>query len=261
MLGIKVTKAHGTHNHFLILYSNDQELRNKKTIQKIVSQAKAGRIDGVLILSDSPGIDFKMDYYNNDGTWETMCANGARCAALYMYSKGYVKNTKMRFEAGDGIHVAEIIEDNYVRLQMTQPKYCSSKIELLGITGFHIDSGATHFTVEYPQIDNDTVKTLGSEIRYHETFKPRGINVNFYEVIDSNSIYVKTYEKGIEDLMMSCGSGSVACAFHLSMIGEIQSPVMVHVLGGTLQIEFSENWEEVWLSGPTNIENSIEIDC
>ena len=75
----------------------------------------------------------------------------------------------MRFEAGDGIHVAEIIEDNYVRLQMTQPKYCSGKIELLGIAGFQIDSGATHFAVEYPQIDNDTVKTLGSEIRYHDT--------------------------------------------------------------------------------------------
>ena len=257
---IKITKAHGTHNHFLILYSNDQELQNKAAIQTIISQSKVGRIDGVLILSDSTDLDFKMDYYNNDGTWETMCANGARCAVLYMHSKGYIKNTKMRFEAGDGIHVAEIIEDNYVRLQMTQPKYCSGKIELLGIAGFHIDSGATHFAVEYPQIDNDTVKTLGSEIRYHDTFKPRGINVNFYEVIDPNSIYVKTYEKGIEDLMMSCGSGSVACAFHLSQIRKIKSPLKVHVLGGELEIEFDKNWNNVWLSGPAVIKESIEIN-
>ena len=143
------------------MYSNDKELQNKEAIQTIISQSKVGRIDGVLILSDSPDFDFKMDYYNNDGTWETMCANGARCAVLYMHSKGYIKNMKMRFEAGDGIHVAEILKKDYVRLQMTPPKYCSNEIKLLGISGFHVDSGATHFVVEYPKIDNETVKKLG----------------------------------------------------------------------------------------------------
>ena len=159
---------------------------------------------------------------------------------LYAYNEGLTDKKKMRFEAGDGIHVAEILKEDYVGLQMTPTKYCSDEIKLLGISGFHVDSGATHFVVEYPKINNETVKKLGSEIRYDEVFKPRGINVNFFEVLDAHSIYVKTYEKGVEELMMSCGSGSVACAYHLFKVCKIQSPLTVHVLGGKLKIKFSD---------------------
>ena len=258
---INVSKCHGTENHFLIFYSNEKKMHSPKFILSLINQDQSERVDGVLILSDAPSVDFKMDYYNNDGTWETMCANGARCAVLYMHSKGYVKNKKMRFEAGDGLHNAEVIDSKYVKIQMSTPKYCSGKIEILEIEGFHVDSGAPHFTVEYPQIDNETVKILGSEIRHHETFKPRGINVNFYEFVNLSSIYVKTYEKGVEDMMRSCGSGAVACAYHLSTKEKIKSPLSVHVPGGELQIEYSKNWEEVWLIGPAVIENSFDINC
>ena len=256
---IKATKANGTQNHFLIFYSNNKDLHSKKIIKKLISQTNFERIDGAIILSDKENLDFKMDYYNNDGTWETMCANGARCAALYMYSMGHIQNKKIKFEAGDGIHLAEIEGPNDVRLQMKTPQYCSDEIRLLGVSGFHVDSGATHFVINYPKIDNETAKKLGSKIRYNEAFKPRGINVNFYEILDAHSIYVKTYEKGIESLMMSCGSGSVACAYHLSQIRKIQPPLKVHVLGGELEINFNKNWENVWLSGPAEIEESIEI--
>ena len=256
---INVTKSNGTQNHFLIIHSNDKSIHDKNAIVKIVKGSKVGRIDGVLILSDSDSVDFKMDYYNNDGTWETMCANGARCAALYMYDKNLVTSEKMLFEAGDGNHEAEIIGANNVKLKMTTPKYCSDKIDLLGVSGFHIDSGATHFAVEYNNIDDDTVKDLGFKIRYDKIFEPRGINVNFYEVINSHEISVKTYEKGIEDLMMSCGSGSVACAFHLSKVGTIESPVHVHVIGGKLQIDFEKDWQNVWISGHAEIEGDLSI--
>ncbi|MAX10557.1 MAG: diaminopimelate epimerase [Candidatus Marinimicrobia bacterium] len=257
---IEATKANGTQNHFLILYSNNKNLHNKEVIQKLISKTDFKRVDGAIILSDKENLDFKMDYYNNDGTWETMCANGARCAVLYMYRKGHIKNKKMKFEAGDGLHLAEIENSNTVKLQMSIPKYCSDKIELLGVSGFHVDSGATHFVIDYPKIDNQKVKDLGSQIRYHEKFGERGINVDFYDILDSHTIYVKTYEKGIEDLMMSCGSGSVACAYHLSQISKIKSPLKVHVLGGELEIKFSDDWKNVWLSGHAEIEESIRID-
>ena len=256
----KIAKANGTQNHFLIFHSNNKQHQNQETIQKIISQTDFKRVDGVIILSDKDNLDFKMDYYNNYGTWETMCANGARCAALYAYNEGIVDNKKMKFEAGDGIHYAEILEENNVKLQMTTPKYCSDEIKLLGVRGFHVDSGATHFVVDYPKINNETVKKLGSQIRYDEVFKPRGINVNFYEIIDAHSIYVKTYEKGIEDLMMSCGSGSVACAYHLFKIGKVQYPLTVNVLGGKLEIEFSNDWKEVWLIGHAEVETHFFIE-
>ena len=256
----KIAKANGTQNHFLNFHSNNKQHHAQEIIQKIISQTRFERIDGVIILSDKDNLDFKMDYYNNDGTWETMCANGARCAALYAYNEEFVNNKKIRFEAGDGIHIAEIIDKNNIKLQMTPPKYCSDEIKLLGIEGLHIDSGATHFTVDYPNIDNETVKKLGAQIRYDEVFKPRGINVNFYEVLDAHTIHVKTYEKGVEDLMMSCGSGSVACAYHLSKIGKVKSPLTVQVLGGRLEIYFNDDWSDVWLIGPAEIEKHFFIE-
>ena len=166
----------------------------------------------------------------------------------------------MKFETGDGIHRAEIINSNYVKLEMSSPKYCSNEIRLLDSKGYHIDSGASHFVVEYPRIKDEIVKDLGSKIRYNDIFAPRGINVNFYEVISPQNIIVKTYEKGIEDLMMSCGSGSVACAFHLSRMKKILSPLAVNVPGGDLKIEFNDSWQEVWLSGEAEIEQTITLE-
>tara|TARA_Y100000996_G_scaffold82914_1_gene56997 strand:+ start:2127 stop:2900 length:774 start_codon:yes stop_codon:yes gene_type:complete len=254
---LNISKANGTQNHFLIIYSNDSSIHNQNNIIEIVKSSNSNRIDGVLVLSDSHSSDFKMDYYNNDGTWETMCANGARCAALYMYEKNIVTSEKMTVEAGDGQHEVEIIGANNVKLKMSTPKYCSKKIELLEVSGFHIDSGATHFVVEYNNIDDRRVKDLGSKIRYDKEFQPRGINVNFYEILNSHEIIVKTYEKGIEDLMMSCGSGSVACAYHLSKTKQVESPVHVHVIGGKLQIDFDNEWDNVWISGHAEIENDV----
>ena len=257
---LNIVKVNGTQNHFLITHSNEKAIHSKETILKIIDLSNQDRVDGVLILSDSDQVDFKMDYYNNDGSWETMCANGARCAALYMYDKNLITKEKILFEAGDGNHEAEIIGANNVKLKMISPKYCSDQIDLFGVSGFHVDSGATHFAVEYKNIDNATVKELGAKIRYDKEFEPRGINVNFYEIINSHEIYVKTYEKGIEDLMMSCGSGSVACVFHLSKNGLVESPVHVHVLGGKLQIDFEKDWQNTWISGHAEIEEDISIE-
>ena len=254
---MRFTKANGTLNHFLIVYSNNKEIHLQNYIVRFVKNSRYNRVDGVLVLSDSNQADFKMDYYNNDGTWETMCANGARCAALYM--SPILKKKSMCFEAGDGMHEAEIINSNNVKLKMSSPQYCSDKIKACGVQGFHVDSGAPHFVVEYPEISNQTAKDLGAKIRHHQAFSPRGINVNFYEVISRNEITVRTYEKGIEDLMMSCGSGSVACAYHLFQMKQIKSPIKINVLGGELFIDFDSKWSDVWLSGHTEIEHSIKI--
>ena len=252
-------KAQCNGNDFIIIIK-DKLLNplSEKFIQAQCNRKNGIGADGFIVVDLSiDGYDFKMDYYNNDGTWETMCANGARCAALYMYEKNILTSEKMTVEAGDGQHEVEIIGANNVKLKMSTPKYCSKKIELLEVSGFHIDSGATHFVVEYNNIDDRRVKDLGSKIRYDKEFQPRGINVNFYEILNSHEIIVKTYEKGIEDLMMSCGSGSVACVYHLSKTKQVESPVHVHVIGGKLQIDFDNEWDNVWISGHAEIENDV----
>ena len=247
---IPFTKAHGTGNDFIILHSEDVLSIdiNKNLIQQLCNRRTGIGADGLLLLSPNDTLDFKMDYYNNDGTWETMCANGARCAVLYMHHRGLIKN-KTSFYAGDGPHDAEIINDNHIRLQMKSPEYKTELISVEGFKGRHVDSGARHFAVPVDDLSEPNLLESGRKIRFSSEFSPKGINVNFYSELGGNSIYVKTYEKGIEKLMLSCGSGSVAAAYHASQTLGLQNSIKVTVPGGKLNIEFDSNWENVWITG------------
>ena len=250
IMDIPFTKAHGTGNDFIILYSEDVISIdvNEDLIQQLCHRRTGIGADGLLLLSPSNTLDFKMDYYNNDGSWETMCANGARCAVLYMHRRGLIKN-KTSFYAGDGPHDAEIINSNHIRLRMKSPQYKTNSITIEGFEGCHVDSGARHFTVPVDDLSEINVYKSGQKIRYSNEFSPKGINVNFFTKLGPSSIHVETYEKGVEQIMLSCGSGSVAAVYHASQTFGIHSPVDIIVPGGGLKIEFDYNWENVWLTG------------
>lgn len=249
-MDIPFTKAHGTGNDFIILYSEDIKTINltEDLIQQLCNRRTGIGADGLLLLSPDNTLDFKMDYYNNDGSWETMCANGARCAVLYMHRRGFIHN-KTAFCAGDGPHNAEIIDTNHIRLRMKSPKYKTDLISIEGFRGCHVDSGARHFVIPVENLSEINVYESGKKIRFSNSFAPKGINVNFYTQLNPNSIHVETYEKGIEQMMLSCGSGSVAAAFHASKTKGIQTLINVTVPGGELNVEFDLNWENVWLTG------------
>lgn len=250
IMDIPFTKAHGTGNDFIILFSEDilSIDLNEDLIQQLCHRRTGIGADGLLLLSPNERLDFKMDYYNSDGSWETMCANGASCAVLYMYRRGLIKN-KTSFYAGDGPHDAEIINDNHIRLRMKSPQYKTDSIKVEGFEGCHVDSGARHFAVPVDDLSEINVFKSGQLIRYAGEFSPKGINVNFYTKLGPHSIHVETYEKGIEQMMLSCGSGSVAAAYHASQTLGLQSPIDVTVPGGELIIEFNDTWENVWLTG------------
>ena len=250
IMDIPFTKAHGTGNDFIIIYSEDVHSLdiNENLIQQLCHRRTGIGADGLLLLSPNDTLDFKMDYYNNDGSWETMCANGARCAVLYMYHRGLIKN-KTAFYAGDGPHDAEVVNDNNIRLKMKSPEYKTNSIKVEGFEGCHVDSGARHFAVPVDNLSEINVYKSGRKIRYSNEFSPKGINVNFFTKLGPHSIHVETYEKGIEQMMLSCGSGSVAAAYHASQTLGLQNPVDVTVPGGELNIEFDNNWGNVWLTG------------
>ena len=251
-MDIPFAKAHGTGNDFIILYSEDvfSININKNLIQQLCHRRTGIGADGLLLLSPNDTLDFKMDYYNNDGSWETMCANGARCAVLYMHRRGLIKN-KTAFYAGDGPHDAEIKNKNHVQLRMKSPQYKTNIISVEGFEGCHVDSGARHFAVPVDNLSEMNVYKSGRKIRYSNEFSPKGINVNFFTKSGPHSIHVETYEKGIEQMMLSCGSGSVAAAYHASQTLGLQNPIDVTVPGGKLKIEFDNDWGNVWLSGIT----------
>jgi len=243
------------------LYENEcpDIIHNAEFIQHICHRRTGIGADAVLILSDVEGYDFKIDYYNSDGTWETFCANGSRCAALSIYTNKLCCK-KMIFLAGDGQHEVEIISEDYVKLKMTAPKYETELLTINGFKGRHVNSGAKHFTSPSENISPEFMEEFAPPIRYSKEFMPNGINVNFFNVIDSHSMHVVTYEKGIEKVMLSCGSGSVASVYHSAQINHLESPVNVTVPGGELIVHFDNNWQNVWLEGPAVLLFSSEIE-
>ena len=254
---IKISKSHGTQNSFIIIYDNHNHELIKPKIKKICHQFNT---DGLLIVSDHIKYDYKMDYFNNDGTWETMCANGARCVALFMWNKKKCKEN-INFLAGDGPHKIKIKNKNEIALSMSTPVFKTKTINPNGYKGQFINSGAKHFATIVKDIENISIKSEGKKIRYNTIFSPDGTNVNFMKLINKHHIQVFTYEKGIEDMVMSCGSGSVAAAFYGYQKKQLKSPIKITVPGGELSLTFNKSWKDVWLTGPAVIieENEIEI--
>ena len=135
-------------------------------------------------------------------------------------------------------------------MSMMPPEYKSDNISPEGMSGFFIDSGARHFVCQSEIIDDNYAFEMGKKIRNSDLFHPRGINVNFYRQITENCIEIKTYEKGVERVMLSCASGSMAVVFHLSKINSIFSPTTTQSVGGKLTFTFDEKWEDPWVEGP-----------
>ena len=253
---IKISKVHGTKNTFIIIYNNKNHQLIKSHIQKVCYKFDT---DGLLLVSDHKGYDYKMDYFNNDGTWETMCANGARCVALFMWKQKKCNKT-INFLAGDGPHKIKIKNKKLISLSMITPSFKTNEIEPNGYKGKFVDSGAKHFTTIIDDMKIKSVKSEGKKIRDNEIFNPDGTNVNFMKLIDKHHIKVWTYEKGIEDMVMSCGSGSVAAAFYGYKKNKLNSPIKITVPGGELLLTFNEKWDDVWLTGPAVIIDEYEIE-
>ncbi len=250
---IPFTKAHGNGNDFIIFDAGEcpDVIREAHFIQAVCDRHKGIGADGTLVISasDSGAVQFKLDYYNCDGSWETFCANGSRCAVAYYLGKTGTQG-RITFIAGDGEHWAEELPNGSIRLQIRAPKYAGDYVEPCGYRGRHVDSGARHFAAEVNELSVALVALDGPGIRQHDFFKPRGINANFFKRIDGGTIEVITYEKGVESVMLSCASGSVAAAFHASHTGACTSPLKLINPGGELLLEFDANWEDVSISGP-----------
>ncbi len=202
-----------------------------------------------------------MDYYNSDGSWETFCANGARCAVKLLYKRNKI-DKQSTFISGDGSHEA-IIENNIISIKMQTPKFVSKKINIENYSGYVIDSGALHYCINIDKINLlDDLESIGRKIRNSDIFKPRGVNVNFFNNNNNNILDVCTYEKGVEKLMLSCGSGSLASAFYANKLFKLSNSIQCISKGGELKVSFDRNWKNVWIAGDTVIlyESSINLN-
>ena len=248
------SKCHANGNDFILTHSVDfpKEARTETIIKRLCCRHTGIGANGLFVISPSEKYDFMLDYYNSDGSWERLCANGSRCSVLFMRQCGSIKNMAV-FLAGDGPHSAEILTNGNVKMQMLPPKYRSDLISPEGCDGYFVDSGARHFVCESANLSNDFVYDNGHAVRNSHIFQPEGINVNFYTVKGKNQVYIKTYEKGVEEVMQSCASGSTAVVFHLAKKKRIYAPVLVRSSGGNLTFYFNEDCDDIWTEGPAEI--------
>ena len=254
-------KYQGTGNDFVILDNREKIFDAKRT--DIVAQLCDRRFgigaDGFMLLENADGYDFKMVYYNADGNESSMCGNGGRCLVKFAYHLGVFKN-ECNFIAVDGKHHAFIDEQNRVHLHMIDVNSVEKGND------FHwLDTGSPHYVkfVE-EQLPTYDVFTEGKAIRNSERFKEEGTNVNFVQQTGAQSLFVRTYERGVEDETFACGTGVTACALAAHSKG-MESPIAIKVLGGDLAVSFNESstgFNNIYLIGPAEkvFEGTIEIN-
>ncbi len=250
--GIQFTKAVGSGNDFIIIENKDGLLDGRDLDYSAMAQDLCRRhmsvgADGILVLENAEGYDFKMRIINPDGSEVDMCGNGARCSATYAASKGWGNDLTFLTRAGA---IQASVNGDIVKLRMSDPKDIRMNVDisLKGIqdTIHFLNTGVPHVVKFVDDIDAYPVKEDGRMLREHEYFSPDGTNVNFIGSGDGKEIRVRTYERGVEDETLACGTGTVASAVVLGILGKVSSPVSLRTSSGEmLSVHYKISGEEV----------------
>ena len=244
---IKFYKYQGTGNDFIMIDNRNQSFpKNDVDLVKKMCDRRFGiGADGLILLENHENLDFQMVYYNSDGNESTMCGNGGRCIVAFAHFLNVFEN-KVKFNAIDGLHEAEI-NGNVVKLKMIDVP------EIIKIDAdYQLNTGSPHFVRYVEDVQNLDVYKNGYEIRNSEPYKKEGINVNFVSKISDNEVFVRTYERGVEDETYSCGTGVTAsCLTFMDEFGG--GEVSVKTLGGNLKVyaeKYEAGFRNIWLEGP-----------
>ena len=251
-------KYQGTGNDFIMIDDRKSLFpeSNLSLIRKLCDRKFGIGADGLILIREYKGLDFDMVYFNSDGT-QSLCGNGSRCAVMFARSLG-ICGDQARFNTIEG-HLRATVENDRVHLGMPDVH----EVKQVGSDLF-INTGSPHYIRYVKDVKNFDVYEEGRAIRYSGQYGERGTNVNFVEPDGDNSIFVRTYERGVENETLSCGTGVTASALAHSLKGHA-SPVTVDTPGGTLAVSFMKNdnggFNTITLIGPAEkvFEGSIEI--
>lgn len=245
------SKYHGTGNDFILLDNRKGDIiLTRQQIAHLCHRRFGIGADGLMLLENAKGADFRMVYYNSDGGESTMCGNGGRCIVAYAKSLSIIESIAS-FIAIDGPHTATINPDNTVSLQMQDV----ANIEHY-TTHSVLNTGSPHYVLWVGDAEHSPVFEEGRRIRNEAQFAPGGINVNFVERLDSRNLRVRTYERGVEDETMSCGTGVVASAIAASAAETGAFTYQIETPGGPLSVTFKKETPnttiDVTLIGPAS---------
>ncbi|PKH66174.1 diaminopimelate epimerase [Flavobacterium sp. ALD4] len=258
---VEFYKYQGTGNDFVMI---DNRLvtfpkENTALVAHLCNRRFGIGGDGLILLENDSESDFKMVYYNSDGSQSTMCGNGGRCLVAFAKKLNVIGNSTT-FNAVDGLHHATVSEDGIVSLQM---------IDVLNIKKesyyTFLDTGSPHHVQIVNDLENYNVKEKGASIRYSELYGKQGSNINFVKKIDATTFSLRTYERGVEDETLACGTGATAVAIAMNATGTTDATVIdLNVEGGKLVVSFDkkdDKYTNVYLRGPAEFvfEGTIEV--
>ncbi len=258
LMQLKFSKYHGTGNDFIMVYNHNESFTfSQSSVKKMCDRRYGVCADGLIIIENTLEADFKMIYYNADGFEGSMCGNGARCAVSFAKDIELIQN-QCKFLAYDGMHKGLILENGLVSIEM-------SDVSLIEVQNniWKIDTGSPHLICFSETVSEIDVKHEGASIRNSSNYIEDGININFVQ-FTKNEIFVRTYERGVEDETLSCGTGAIASAIAAFESGLSNSDrVKVNVLGGQLEVLFSKvgsKYSNIHLIGPTKFIFKGEVD-
>jgi diaminopimelate epimerase len=234
---ISFCKYQGTGNDFVMIDNRLQTFPKNDTtlIEKLCHRRFGIGADGLILLENDTTTDFKMVYYNSDGNESSMCGNGGRCIVAFANKLGLITKSTI-FNAIDGLHEATIDEKSVVSLKMKDVTELKVDDDFV-----FLDTGSPHHVTLVENLEHFNVKSEGATIRYSDLYGKQGSNVNFVEQISEHHFALRTYERGVEDETLSCGTGATAVAIAMNATGKTNSNhIQLNVEGGNLRVHFEK---------------------
>ena len=258
---MKFSKYQGTGNDFVMIDNRNQIFpkANLKLIEHLCDRRFGIGADGLILLENEADFDFKMVYYNSDGNQSTMCGNGGRCLVAFAKKLNLITN-QATFNAIDGSHHATINQNGNISLQMKDVDQI--KIESKYV---FLDTGSPHHVQLVANLQNFDVETIGRQIRTSDLYGNEGSNINFANQISDNHFAIRTYERGVENETLSCGTGATATAIAMHATNKTdKNKITIEVQGGQLKVSFdveNNKYINVFLEGPAELvfEGEIEL--
>lgn len=253
-------KYEGTGNDFILFDDREKKFdeKNVKLIARLCDRKFGIGADGLMLLRNSVGYDFEMVYFNSDGNPSSMCGNGGRCIARFSNDIGVIKKKEASFLAIDGKHIA-VIGNETVKLKMSDVLDVEK-----GNNFFYLSTGSPHYVAFCPNVHELDVFAEGKKIRNSDRFLKEGTNVNFV-ALERDGIFVRTYERGVENETLSCGTGVTASALAAALKGRVTNSdkCIVYTRGGNLSVHFKREgngFSDIWLEGPATFVFKGEIE-
>ena len=258
---IQFYKYQGAGNDFIIIdnrFNLISDSQKKDLAIKWCDRNFGIGSDGLIFIENTLESMFKMDFLNPDGS-RSFCGNGSRCAVRFAIDQEIIFDNRTAFVAIDGEHFAQLKDNGMVEVEMHDVK----KVKRIGDDCF-VNTGSPHYVSFTDSVDELDVVKFGHKIRYSDQFKKEGTNVNFVEIVGDNHIKVRTYERGVENETLACGTGVTACALSYGVLNDIENgSISINAVGGDLKVRFIKtktSFVNIWLEGPAEFVFKGEID-